>query len=583
MKGIMGVKIMKQVAVILLIEVLFLFLSSANAAERQQLPISNNSLAAVDDAAEDAAAGSTGLCRGATGGQDRSALFAIAAGGTNSEYGTCVDQTSDGGFIVSGYSYVSASDDILLMRFNDSGAFVWSKRAAANNLDRANWVRQTADGGYIITGHSSSYGAGSYDIVLMKFDSTGALTWSKTAGGYSGDMGKCVIQTTDGAYVITGFTASFGGTGNIFLMKVNSAGTVLWTKMAGGGSGDQGRCVEQTPDGGFIVAGLAQSYGMGGADVVLMKFNSAGDVEWSRTAGTTGEEYANSLCRTADGGYVIAGTLFGGAGTYDVLVAKFNSGGALEWARTAGGAAADYGHSVAQAADGGYVVTGTTRSFGSDNLEVFLLKFDSAGTLSWAKTIGGGSDDEAYGLKLTADGGIVVAGATSTYSYVAYDFFLVRTDANGAIPSCSAIITRYPTVMTPALTVQDPGVATGAISFSINIPPFTITAPTQTVNQVCYAGTAVPTATPTRTPTRTPTSAHTSTPTRTPTRTSTRTATPNSTETPTPVNTYTVTRTPTRTATGTPRPIPATDATGAVLLAVGLGLTLAICARRRAA
>ena len=159
-----------------------------------------------------------------------------------------------------------------------------------------------------MTGITNSYGAGNYDVFLAKYTSTGTVSWSKTWGGTGWDQGQSVSQTSDGCYIVTGYTASYGAGGNdMFLAKYDSAGTLAWNKTWGGTSADGGGSVQQTSDGGYIVTGDTVSYGAGSNDVLLAKYDSAGTLSWNKTWGGTGADIGWSTKQTSDGGYVVAG------------------------------------------------------------------------------------------------------------------------------------------------------------------------------------------------------------------------------------------------------------------------------------
>ena len=176
------------------------------------------------------------------------------------------------------------------------------------------------------------------------------ITFQKTYGGTGNDYANSVQQTTDGGYIIAGYTASFGGdSSHVYLIKTDSLGDTLWTKTYGGDSSDIGNSVQQTTDGGYIVAGTTNSFGAGNVDVYLIKTNSIGDTMWTKTYGGTNIDVGSYVRQTLDGGYIIARyTGSFGAGGFDVYLIKTNSLGDTLWTRTYGGTFADFGSSVQQ-------------------------------------------------------------------------------------------------------------------------------------------------------------------------------------------------------------------------------------------
>mgnify|MGYP000137820710 CR=1 FL=1 len=233
---------------------------------------------------------------------------------------------------------------------------LWTKTFGGINEEKGKSVQQTVDGGYIIIGHTSTFGNGSEDTWLVKTDLNGNEEWNQTFGGSSSDYGHSIQQTTDGGYIIAGYTQSYGNGGaDVWLIKTDSNGDSLWTKTFGGSSSDLGFSVQQTVDSGYIIAGYTQSYGNGGTDVWLIKTNSQGIEEWSQTFGGSEDDEAYSIQQTSDGGYILLGrTQSYGNGVADVWLIKTDSDGTEEWNQTFGGSENDYGFSVEQTNEGDF-------------------------------------------------------------------------------------------------------------------------------------------------------------------------------------------------------------------------------------
>jgi len=367
---------------------------------------------------------------------------------------------------------------------NRVSAIAFAKTFGGSFDDLASSVQQTSDGGYIVAGYTRSFGAGYLDVFLLKTDASGNLQWAKTFGGSSGDSASSVQQTSDGGYIVAGYTRSFGAGGDVFLLKTDASGNLQWAKTFGGSDYDWAYSVQQTSDGGYIVAGYTLSFGAGYDDVFLLKTDASGNLQWAKTFGGSDYDWAYSVQQTSDGGYIVAGyTLSFGAGG-DVFLLKTDASGNLQWAKTFGGSSYDYAWSVQQTSDGGYIVAGYTGSFGAGGPDVFLLKTDASGNLQWAKTFGGSDYDWAFSVQQTSDGGYIVAGYT--YSFGAGgNVFLLKTDANGNIGTCAIVGSATPTVNTPSPTETSPTPNVDSPTPNTTTPTVTETSPTLAVSEPC--------------------------------------------------------------------------------------------------
>jgi len=370
-------------------------------------------------------------------------LFALPAlsggwertyGGTNNDRGNSVRQTSDGGYIVTGFTFsFGDSVQVYLIKVNTLGDTLWTRTYGGTNLDIGNSVQQTSDGGYIIAGATSSFGAGSRDVYLIKTNASGDTLWTRTYGATGWDVGASVQQTQDGGYIIVGCTSSFGaGRFDVYLIKTNVSGDTLWTRTYGGTYNEDAASVQQTSEGGYIIAGQTYSFGAGDVDVYLIKTNASGDTLWTRTYGGTRGEWGWSVQQTSDGGYIIAGATFSfGAGSNDFYLIKTNVSGDTLWTRTYGGTNLDIGNSVQQTSDGGYIIAGRTMSFGAGYDDVYLIKANASGDTLWTKTWGGGATDVGNSVQQTFDGGYIIAGGSGSFGS-GDQVYLIKTDSLGS-------------------------------------------------------------------------------------------------------------------------------------------------------
>ncbi len=356
-------------------------------------------------------------------------------GGSGDDEAYSVVQTSDGGYALAGYTNSSGagSYDFWLIKTNSSGGMLWNQTYGGAGDDEAYSVVQSNDTGYAVAGYTNSYGAGETDAWLVKTDSSGNTQWSQTYGGRAQDGAYSVIQTSDGGYALAGFTDSYGaGSFDFWLVKTNSSGGMLWNQTYGGTGDDEACCVIQTSDGGYALAGYTNSFGAGGYDFWLVKTDSSGNMVWNQTYGGSGDEEAGWVIQTSDGGYALTGlTNSTGAGSYDFWLVKTDSYGTSQWNQTYGGAYDEVANALVQTSDGGYALGGLTGSYGAGDIDYWLVKTTSSGSMQWSQTYGGSDDDEAYSLVQTSDGGYALAGFTASYGAGSYDAFLVKTDSSG--------------------------------------------------------------------------------------------------------------------------------------------------------
>ncbi len=311
------------------------------------------------------------------------------------------------------------------------GDTLWTRTYGGTSGDFSYTIQQTADGGYIVTGYLRSLGADGSDIWLLKTDANGDTLWTRTYGGSDNEHGFSVQQTADGGYIIAGNVYSFRTyRDDVILVKTDADGNSEWIRTYGGSENDYGYSVLQTSDGGYIVAGRTNSFGAGSNDFYVVKTRFNGSSQWERTFGGTDSDGAWSMQHAIDGGYVIVGYTFSyGAGNGDVYMVKIDSDGNPMWTRTYGGSDGEKAYSVQQTVDGGYILTGVTGPL--QNRDVYLVKTDADGNSLWAQTYGGSGWDFGRSVRPTSDGGYIIAGYGDSYGEGGFDAFVVKTDSDG--------------------------------------------------------------------------------------------------------------------------------------------------------
>ncbi|MFO7674721.1 MAG: PKD domain-containing protein [bacterium] len=352
-------------------------------------------------------------------------------GGTGDDVGMSARQTSDGGYIIAGYtlSYGEGGRDVHLVRTDSVGDTLWTRTFGGSADDIGRSVGQTTDGGFVVVGATSSFGSG-MQAWLVKVAVDGSRQWDYLFGyGSEDDDGISVQPTSDGGSIFVGSTSAYGG--DVLLVKTDALGNKQWSDTKGySDSREEGNAVRQTSDGGYIVVGTTWRYDIVG-DVWLLKVGADGSTTWHTHIGGPHGDLGRSVCPTADGGHIIAGlTASYGAGGVDVYLIKTDAGGNVLWMKTFGGASTDIGESVQQTADGGYIIAGTTKT-DSTGTDAYLIKTDGTGSLLWERTFGGSAGDVAMTVQQTADGGYVIGGHSNSFGAGDWDFYLVKTDAEG--------------------------------------------------------------------------------------------------------------------------------------------------------
>lgn len=350
-------------------------------------------------------------------------------------------------------------------------SILWQKSLGGSSIDFPTSVQQCSDGGFIVAGQSQSGDGdvsgnyGNADYWVVKLDTGGNLTWQKSLGGSDTDLANSIQQTTDGGFIVAGYARStdFDVTGNhglndYWIVKLDTAGNIVWQKCFGGTGVDQPHSIQQTNDGGFIVAGTSNSNdgdvsgNQGSFDYWIVKLDIAGNIGWQKSFGGTGYDEAFSAKQTSDGGYIVAGNsnsndsdVTSNHGGLDYWIVKLDSVGTLIWQKSLGGSDEDYSTAAQETTDGGFIVAGYTSSTNGNVTgnhgfhDCWIVKLNASGTVVWKKCFGGSSYDFASSIRQMTDNGFVFAGYSSsnngdvTGNHGNYDYWMVRTNETGGL------------------------------------------------------------------------------------------------------------------------------------------------------
>lgn len=391
-------------------------------------------------------------------------VFQKTYGGQFYATGEDIRPTSDSGFVVAGTVFgIGAGDfDQYLMRLDKNGNTVWARTFGGTNLDNGISAVQGADGGFLLMGNSFSFTNGQDDFLVTKTDGAGNLQWTRRIGGGNFEKSARVVAMPDSGFAILGITYTYSIGVNYpepYLLRLDKNGAVVWNRVFYGVDPDYARSLAVTSDGGFILCGQTRTWGVGLYDAFLMKLTSTGTFQWGRVYGGTNVDRAWDVVQTSDGGYAFTGmTESFGVGIQDIMLVKTNSTGVIQWGRTFGGAGWDDGRGLIEDAQGNLVITGFSRSFSSNGLDDMIgIKVSSSGALHWSWVYGGDDYDSASRLCYSLDGNYAMIGYSQSFQAQDRDIYLVKTDTAG-VASCNTdsarVLATSPTFSSSAFMPQ---------------------------------------------------------------------------------------------------------------------------------
>ena len=347
-------------------------------------------------------------------------VFQKFYGSRDGDQGYAIINSADGNFVIAG-SYETdglGTAIYLLTKVTPTGDTLWVKTfglrsdTSVARIDRHSTlgmksygIVECADNGYLLTGAAFEVGFGADDVYMVKTDADGELLWSKAYGGSNEDYGNSLARTRDNGFIVGGATESFRvAIRDGYVLRLDEFGDTLWTLTIGGSSIDEIKSIIETEEGDFIATGSTFSSGAGNSDVSLVKISAAGNIVWEKTYGGLANDYGNEVIETSTG-YVIAGASVSfGYGEEDAYLISVDFDGNLLWSKTYGSDSFDGFSSIIEGSDGGYLMVGYTQSF-ENLMDVLLIKTDDEGNLAWSRAYGGIGYDYGEGLIKTDDGG----------------------------------------------------------------------------------------------------------------------------------------------------------------------------------
>ncbi len=397
--------------------------------------------------------------------------FQRVYGGDSYDFGKEVIQTADDGYLIVGSSGSFDQDmgnQVLLLKTDDNGYEQWRKTYGGQFAEQAESFAETTDGNLIIGGLTERIGK-SYQAYALKVTTDGDTLWSKDFGGEQWDFCKQVVALSDGGAALFGQTYSYGnGEGDFYLIRLDSNGDSLWTKTYGGTGLESGESIAVTTDGGFVLAGYTESFGAGKTDMYVVRADANGDTLWTKTFGGPEDDFCYSVATTADDGYVLVGNSFNHAPNPDKSVyIVIKDGGNSQWTKYDPYLGDNYWTDVfVEPGSGNVTVVGYNSEglFGQEDGRIVRYGGLDGIWNGMAKDHGSPRDDRFYDAKMTSDGGYVMVGSTEGFLNRFNDVYLVKGDDFGLSVS--------PELGVNEITIGDNvyGVAVGPNPFSNETP-----------------------------------------------------------------------------------------------------------------
>jgi len=341
-------------------------------------------------------------------------------------------KTTDGGFAVAGYTRTGSNFNAWIIKLDANGSKSWDKLFNNTNISNSvNCVVQNTDGGYTMVGYTNS--GSQQDVWVIKLDANGNKIWEKTFDGIGGrsDNANSIVQTSDGGYVIAGYTTIINANADSWVIKLDANGNKSWDKTFDGNAGlfDNTNCIVQTIDGGYAFAGFTGS--TAGKSQRVTKLDKNGNAVWSKSFFGITDSDAKSIVQTTDGGYAVAGYTYNdGSSMYYASVIKLDANGNKIWDKTFYISNHNSANSIVQTNDNGYAITGRTYINGSN--DIWLIKLDATGNKTWDKTFDGNAgDDIGNSLVQTYDGGYAITGSTSYNNSSYTDVWVIKLNSYG--------------------------------------------------------------------------------------------------------------------------------------------------------
>jgi len=390
------------------------------------------------------------MLMGAGGGEEEPKYWIATLGGSGTDASLGIAVEATGNVYLAGYTNSqSAGDfDFLIPKYNTNGVIQWQRRLGGSGSDFAYGVAVDASGNVYMTGTSNSQGAGSGDVFISKYNASGTIQWQRSLGGASNDAGYSIALDSSANIYICGFST----TTNALITKYDTSGVIQWQRLLGNsGNGIVGRAIAVDTSGNVYITGefLFSSR----EQIFIAKYNTSGTLQWQRRLGGATDDVGRGIAVDSSGNvYVTGGVTSQGAGGNDLLIAKYDTSGAIQWQRSLGGAGFDVGLGITLDVSGNIYISGYTDSQGVGGNDVLIAKYNTSGTIQWQRSLGGSGSDFVYGIGLDADENIYIAGSTASQGAGGTDILIAKLPGDGSLTGTYGNFTYAATTLTDAAT-----------------------------------------------------------------------------------------------------------------------------------
>jgi hypothetical protein len=320
---------------------------------------------------------------------------------------------------------------VCLMPFISSSQTYFQKVYSAPYDQEGQDVLPTPDGGYMIAGYTGNSNQSDCDVYIIKADAFGNLVWTKTYGGARPDFPYHMLATADGNYFLIGYSRSYSsGDSDILLMKIDQSGNQMWMKTYGGNGNDEGRDIIATADGNYLIVGSSNSPSLADQNANLIKIDPAGNVIWSQLYGGSSDDFGNSVKQCSDGGFIMLGQTYG-VGNGDAYLVRTDASGVTTWTKTFGGAQADEGIYINVNSDNSFIFIIRDSSNAGQDIDTRLTKTDPSGNQIWSKVYGGTKKDTPKMIQPTSDGGYIIAAISRSFGWINPDMWILKCNNGG--------------------------------------------------------------------------------------------------------------------------------------------------------